>query len=219
MRVLSLMSGFPVWGSSIGRRNPQSIWLWRPAGLGYRGSIELGKTKTPLLEEGSCTLDPGTLHRSLSQTYLWVLVGLLWRQASAVAHCGARTLAVEAPWNIHLPAFLEVTTLALRPGTTQLPDGSNTGTPQATQPTQPDPSADKLPKVVLSPRLPLNISLDIVLSTRGPRPTSTQQCAYISSIHQEANTSPWTNLTYQETEIRSKRSYKYVAWEMETTNT
>ena len=29
VKVLSLISGFPAQGTGTGRRNPQSIWLWR----------------------------------------------------------------------------------------------------------------------------------------------------------------------------------------------
>ena len=42
--------GFPAWGSSKRARNPQGIWLWRPAGFDYRTSTGLGETETPLLE-------------------------------------------------------------------------------------------------------------------------------------------------------------------------
>ena len=43
-------SGSPAWGSGIGRRSPQSIWLWRPAGLNLKNSTGLGEPETPLLE-------------------------------------------------------------------------------------------------------------------------------------------------------------------------
>ena len=46
--VLSPTSGSPAWGSGIRRRSPQSIWLWRPAGLEWRSSTGLGETETPL---------------------------------------------------------------------------------------------------------------------------------------------------------------------------
>ena len=49
-RVLRPMSGSPAWRSCIRRRSPQSIWLWRPAGLDHRNSTVLGKIETPLLE-------------------------------------------------------------------------------------------------------------------------------------------------------------------------
>ena len=39
-RGLSSMSGSPALGSAIRRRWPQSIWLWRPAGLDHRRSTE-----------------------------------------------------------------------------------------------------------------------------------------------------------------------------------
>ena len=41
LKVLSLMSGFPVWGSGKKTRNHQGIWLWRPVGFDYTTSIRL----------------------------------------------------------------------------------------------------------------------------------------------------------------------------------
>ena len=49
-KVLSSMSGFPIWGSGNGRRNSQRIKLWRLAGFDCRTSTGLGETETPLLE-------------------------------------------------------------------------------------------------------------------------------------------------------------------------
>ena len=36
MKVLNPTSGFPTWGSSERLRNPQGIWLCRPAGFGHK---------------------------------------------------------------------------------------------------------------------------------------------------------------------------------------
>ena len=41
-------SGSPVWGSDTGKKSPQSIWLWRPAGLDHKNSTGLGKTDSTL---------------------------------------------------------------------------------------------------------------------------------------------------------------------------
>ena len=144
------------------RLSSLGVWYWEeesPEHLALKASRawlqELHRTgwnKDSTLGGGFMYTGPGPkqwLHRSLSQTYLWVFVGLPWRQASAVAHCGTRTLVVEAPWNIRLHELLKATILALRPGTTQLPDGSNTGTPQARQ--QPDPSQTSYQKLSWAP--------------------------------------------------------------------
>ena len=48
MKVLSPMSGFPMWGSGNRRRNPQRTWLWRPVGFDCRTSTGLGKTESTL---------------------------------------------------------------------------------------------------------------------------------------------------------------------------
>ena len=50
VKVLSLMSDFPTWGSSNGRRNSQRIRLYRLVGFDCRTSTGLGETETPLLE-------------------------------------------------------------------------------------------------------------------------------------------------------------------------
>ena len=63
--------------------------------------------------------------------------------------------------------------------------------------TQPHPSADTLPKVVLSSQLPQNTPLDMALTIRGTRPSSTHQRAGTSPCHQEACTSTWNNFMHQ----------------------
>ena len=131
----------PSWGPDIGRRSPQSIWFWRPAGLECRSSTGLGETKTPYLEGAhkvSCALGPTAkqwLHRSLGQTYLWVLESLLGRWGSALTHCWGKDTGGGVPWEYSSSwALLEVAILPLRPGPTQLPAGSSAGTSQAKQP-------------------------------------------------------------------------------------
>ena len=49
MKVLNPMSVFPAWISDKATGNPQGIWPWKPAGLGYRTSTGLGE-KTPVLQ-------------------------------------------------------------------------------------------------------------------------------------------------------------------------
>ena len=73
--------------------------------------------------------------------------------------------------------------------------------------TQPHPPADRLPKVFLTPQLPLNKPSDKALPTKGTRPSSTHQWAGTSLSNQEAYTSLWTNLTNQGADTRSKKNY------------
>ena len=77
--------------------------------------------------------------------------------------------------------------------------------------TQPHPLADRLPKVILSAQMPLNIPLDTALPTRRTRPSSTHQWAGTSPSHHKACTGPWTNLTHQGADTRSKKNYKPAA--------
>ena len=136
------MSGSPVWGSGIGRRRPQRIWLWRPAGLEYKNFTGLGETEIPPLEGAhkvSRALGPRAkqwIHRSLSQTYLQVLEVLLGRQGSAMAHCGGKDTVGGGPREYSSVWILsEVAILASRPGPTQHTAGSSAGMAQAKQPT------------------------------------------------------------------------------------
>ena len=109
LKVLSPMSGFPTWGSGNGRRNPQRIKLWRLAGFDCRTLTGLGETETPLLEDTHkvvCTSGPRRKelwpHRTLNQTYLLVLEGLLQRPGLWLI-TETRTLAAEilgsTPWH------------------------------------------------------------------------------------------------------------------------
>ena len=129
-------------GSGIGRRSPQSIWLWRPVRLECRSSRGLGETENPLLESAhkvSRALGPRAkqwLHRSLGQTYLQVLKGLLRRWRSTATHHEGKDPGGRGPSEYSLAwTLLEVTILALRPGLTQQPAGSSAGMPEAKQPT------------------------------------------------------------------------------------
>ena len=87
VRLLSPTSGYPAWGSGIRRRIPQSIYPSRPTGLMCRNSTELAKTESLPLRAYTrfhMPWDPGKSHKSLGQTYLWILEGLLGRQWMAV---------------------------------------------------------------------------------------------------------------------------------------
>ena len=78
-------------------------------------------------------------------------------------------------------------------------------------------SAERLPKVILSPKLHLNTYLNRVLPTKGTRPSSSHHWAGTSPSHKDICTSPWTNLTNQEADTRSKRNYDPAACGMEIT--
>ena len=74
------------------------------------------------------------LHRTLGQTYLQIVEGLLRKQGLAVAHCVGKDTGGGGPREYSLMwALLEVTTLASRPGPTQHPAASSAGTPQPKQ--------------------------------------------------------------------------------------
>lgn len=98
----------------------------------------------PLLESAhkvSCALGPRVkqgLFKNLGQTYLQVLEGILGRQRSALGHCGASNTG---------GAGLRILGMST-------PGGCHFGTQ-----TWSHPSADKLPKVFLSPQQPLNLHL------------------------------------------------------------
>ena len=105
------------------------------------------------------------------------------------------------------------------PTTCRLQHWNSSGQTTSKIGTQPDPSADRLPKVILSSQPPQNTPLNTALTTRGTRPSSTHQRAGTSPSHQEDCTSPWTNLTHQGADTRSKRNYDSAACRKETTNT
>ena len=84
--------------------------------------------------------------------------------------------------------------------------------------TQPRPSADRLPKVVLSSQTPQNTPPDAALPCREERLSSTHQSTGTSPSHQETVTSPRTNLTHQEADNRSKRNDYPTACRKETIN-
>ena len=58
----------------------------------------------------------------------------------------------------------------------------------------------------------------LALPITGARPSSTHQRAGTFPAHQEVCTSPWTNLTHQGADIRSKSNYRPAACRMETTS-
>ena len=161
---------------------------------------------------------------SLGQTYLWVLEGLLRRWGSAVAYCQGKDTGGRGPYGI----FFGVSSPGGRHfGTETWPhptacriqcwDASGQTTNRVG--TQPQPSTDRLPKVVLSSHPPLDTPLDMALPIRGTRSSSTHKWADTSRSHEETCTSPWTNLTHQGADTRSKKNYSPAAQGTEPTNT
>ena len=119
------------------------VWHWEeelPKHLALKASeFRLwGGRETPLLEGAdSMHQDPvekHCFHKSLSQTYLLVVEGLLGTQAGS---CGSRW--GQRHWGRQFRAVLVDMSppggcLLTRPGLTQQPTGSRAGTPQAKQP-------------------------------------------------------------------------------------
>ena len=68
--------------------------------------------------------------------------------------------------------------------------------------TQPPPSAERLPKVILCSRYP-----KIQLLPQPCLPSSNHRSTGTSPSNQEAYTSPWTNITHNGADTRSKRNY------------
>ena len=129
------MSGFPTWGSGNGRRNSQTIRLWKLVGFDCRTSTGLGETETPLLEGTHKAVCPSGHrgkeqwpHRRLKQTYLLVLEGLLQRRGWLWLTMGTRTLAAEF-WEV----LCGLSPSAISP--TKEPASSSAGSPQTKQPT------------------------------------------------------------------------------------
>ena len=95
---------------------------------------------TPLLEgthKASRALGPRAkqcLRKSLDQTDLQVLEGLLRRRGSGVAHCGEKDTGDRGTGNIRQRELSWRPPFWQRPGPTQQPAGSSAGTPQAKQP-------------------------------------------------------------------------------------
>ena len=96
-------------------RNPQGIWLWRPAGFDYRMSTGLGK-ETPLSEGvNKIFCAPGRRETSgdrgrLSQSCLLVLEGLLWRSGLGVAQHRGRGTGSSSPGGALLAITINPTT-------------------------------------------------------------------------------------------------------------
>ena len=195
------MSGFPIWRSSNGRRNPQRIRLWSPLGFDCRTLTGLGETETPLLEGTHKILcAPGPRgkeqwpHRSLNQTYLLALEGFLGEWGWLWLTVGPRTLAAEVLGSTHwwepswslplaLPKSLQTPVLGhLRPQNQQ---GGNTAQPISRQ---------------------VDESFTELCPTKQhPVPPTT------SASHQEACTSLLDSLIHQREESRSKKNYNPLA--------
>ena len=167
--------------------------------------------------------DPGQSDDSIGAWARPLHVGLKGSPGEMGVSCGSLKEwghCWEVPEN-NIWALLEVTISALIPAPTQEPEAPVLWCLRSKNQvwTKNHPSAEKLPKVVLSPKMPLNTPLDMALTTRGKRHSSSHQWAGISPSHQEVCTRPWTNLTHQGADTRNERNYTSAAWGTETKNT
>ena len=157
VKVLSPTSGFPTWGSSNRRRNSQRIRLWRLVVIDCRTLTGLGETETPLLEgthKVVCASGPRGKeqwpHRRLNQTYLLVLEGLLQRRGVSLAHCGDKDTGSRSSGKYSLVWALLKTTISPTKELGSLQCWVASGHTTNKEGTQPQPSADKWIKVLLS---------------------------------------------------------------------
>ena len=95
-------------------------------------------------------------------------------------------------------ALPEISVSTLKPNSTHDQQATVLDTPcQTTSKTgaQTHPSAESLPKIIISSQTPKNTTQDMVLPTRKSRYSLIQQNTDTSALHQEAYTTHWTNLT------------------------
>ena len=62
--------------------------------------------------------------------------------------------------------------------------------------TQPHPLAERLPKIIIKPQTPQSTPPDVALPTRKTRSSLINQNTGTSTLHQEAYTTHWTNLSH-----------------------
>ena len=62
--------------------------------------------------------------------------------------------------------------------------------------TQPHPLAERLPKIIIKPQTPQKTPPDMDLPTRKTRSSLIHQNTGTSPLHQEVNTTHWTNLSH-----------------------
>jgi len=176
----------PSRGLGIWRRSLQNIWCWRAAGYVHRISTGLGKTETPLLEGTHripCALYPRVKqghHEKLGQIYLLVLEGIMGKKGVAMTCCRGKELEdYSSAWTpLEAAIFGKAGTIHQgweAPG--QITNSVGT---------QPHPSANILPKVLLGTQLSLIIPWDKAPCTSGTRPSYTYQWIGTSPSHQKS---------------------------------
>ena len=191
MRVLGPALQSLVWGSGIGRRSTQSIWLLRPEWLDNRNSTLGGHTQGLVHTgtQGKSNYFKGAWFRPTCWSW-WVFwrgrggFGSLWGQGHWWQTYQSVLIGVSVPGGCHFETKVWPHPTAYR---LQCWDASGQTTSRAG--TQSHPSADRLPKVSLSPWRPPNTPLDTSLLARGTRHSSIHQCAGTTPSHQEACTS------------------------------
>lgn len=133
-----------------------------------------------------------------------------------------RTLVADAPGNIVQHELCQKVPFWHQtwhyPTTYRSQCCNNSGKTSSRIETQPHPSADCLSKAVLSSLPLINTPLDTSLPTKETKQSYFYQWAGNSSSHQEDSTSPWTNLTQQRADIRSKRNYYVMPCEKKIKN-
>ena len=89
VRVLSPPLGSPAWGPGIGRRSPQSIWLWRLVGLeeGVETHSSTLVWRIPWTEE------PGAIVHGVTKSWTW----LKWLSTHVWMHACMQGLSAAVP--------------------------------------------------------------------------------------------------------------------------
>ena len=161
-------------------------------------------------------------HKSLGQTYLLVLEGLL--QSWKVDYCGDGDIGSGDPGKCSLRyALFETTIFSSRPGPAQQRVGSSAITPQAKQPTgwehSPIHQQTGCLKSSWINSCPIDRPPDIALPTRETRPSPTHYWEGTSLSHHAACTSLSDTLTHHRAQTSSRKNYNPAASETETTIT
>ena len=199
-----------------------------PRAFGFcRRSTGLEETEALLVEEAqkiSRALDPAQGSDSRSYIEAWARPpSRTWRASwgiwgLSVVHCEGKDTSAEVLGNIGWSWLSQRLPFSHRDlAYLRLQCWNASGQSNSRMRMQPDTSAVRLSKVILRSQPPLNTPFNRTLPNRKKRHSFTQYWAETSSSYQEACTSPWTNLTYQGAEARSKtRTKQAVEWRLQT---
>ena len=182
MKVLSPTSGSPGWGSGIRRRNPRALGFEDQWGLSAGAPQDWGKQRfhswrahtrfhvhwDPAQSSNSIGAWAGPTYESWRVSWggwdwLWITMG------GGQGHWWQRTqrilIGLSSPRGCHFG-----TKTWCYPAAYRLQCGNALGQTTSRIETQPHPSADRLPKAVLSLRPPLNTPFDMVCPPEGEDP-------------------------------------------------